>query len=199
MTRKYEQRQRAEGQAETRRRIVEATVGLHETVGPARTTISAIADVAQVQRLTVYRHFADERALFQACSAHWAAANPPPDPADWAALTDPLERLQLALREIYAFFRATEAMLANLLRDLPESPALQETAEPFLQYWETVRVTLDRGWPTRGKRRALTRAAIGHAIEFDTWRSLVRQQGLDDRAAADLMVELARATSGGAL
>ena len=197
MTRKYEQRQRAEGQAETRRRIVEATVGLHETVGPARTTISAIAEVAQVQRLTVYRHFADERALFQACSAHWAAENPLPDPSEWAAVADPIERLRVALREIYAFFRATEGMTANLLRDLPDSAALQETAAPFLQYWETVRLALDRGWTTRGHRRALTRAVIGHAVEFDTWRSLVRRQGLDDLAAAGLMVELARAASSG--
>ena len=197
MARKYEQRQRAESQAETRRRIVEATVGLHETVGPARTTISANAEIAQVQRLTVYRHFADERALFQACSAHWAAENPLPAPADWATVADPIERLRVALREIYAFFRATEGMTSNLLRDLPESPALQETAEPFLRYWERVRLTLDRGWATRGHRRELTRAVIGHAVEFETWRSLAQRQGLDDFAAADLMVELARATSSG--
>jgi AcrR family transcriptional regulator len=194
MARKYEQRQRAESQAETRRRIVEATVALHETLGPARTTISAIADAAEVQRLTVYRHFADERALFSACSAHWAAANPLPDPAAWAIVADPVERLRLGLREIYAFFRATEGMTANLLRDLPDSSALQETAEPFLQYWDTVRLALDRGWTTRGHRRELTRAVIGHAVEFDTWRSLVRRQGLDDVAAIDLMVELARST-----
>jgi len=195
VARKYEQRQRAESQSETRRRIVEATVELHETIGPARTTISGIAERAQVQRLTVYRHFADERALFSACSAHWAAENPLPDPAAWATVTDPLERLRVALREIYAFFRATEGMTANLLRDLPDSSALQETAEPFLQYWETVRLTLDRGWTTRGPRRGLTRAVIGHAVEFETWRSLARRQGLDDLAAADLMVELARSAA----
>jgi len=195
VARKYEQRQRAESQSETRRRIVEATVELHETIGPARTTISGIAERAQVQRLTVYRHFADERALFSACSAHWAAENPLPDPAAWATVTDPLERLRVALREIYAFFRATEGMTANLLRDLPDSSALQETAEPFLQYWETVRLTLDRGWTTRGNRRGLTRAVIGHAVEFETWRSLARRQGLDDLAAADLMVELARSAA----
>lgn len=195
MARKYEQRQRAESQSETRRRIVEATVELHETIGPARTTISGIAERAQVQRLTVYRHFADERALFSACSAHWAAENPLPDPVAWATVTDPLERLRVALREIYAFFRATEGMTANLLRDLPDSSALQETAEPFLQYWETVRLALDRGWTTRGHRRGLTRAVIGHAIEFETWRSLARRQGLDDLAAADLMVELARSVA----
>jgi AcrR family transcriptional regulator len=195
VARKYEQRQRAESQADTRRRIVEATVALHETIGPAMTTISAIAERAQVQRLTVYRHFADERALFSACSAHWAAENPLPDLATWATVTDPLERLRVALREIYAFFRATEGMTSNLLRDLPESSALQETAEPFLQYWETVRLTLDRGWTTRGHRRGLTRAVIGHAVEFETWRSLVRRHGLDDLAAADLMVELVRSSA----
>jgi AcrR family transcriptional regulator len=174
---------------------VEATVELHETIGPARTTISAIAERAQVQRLTVYRYFADERALFSACSAHWAAENPLPDPATWATVSDPVERLRVALREIYAFFRATEGMTANLLRDLPDSSALQEAAEPFLQYWESVRLALDRGWTTRGRRRGVTRAAIGHAVEFETWRSLVRRQGLDDRAAADLMVELARSAA----
>jgi hypothetical protein len=103
----------------------------------------------------------------------------------------------MALREIYAFFRATEGMTANLLRDLPDSEALRETAEPFLQYWEDVRQTLDRGWTTRGNRRALTRVVIGHAVEFDTWRSLARRQGLDDVTAAELMVALARATSSG--
>jgi AcrR family transcriptional regulator len=195
VTRRYEQRQRAESQADTRRRIVEATVELHETIGPGRTTISAIAERAQVQRLTVYRHFADEQALFVACSAHWAAANPLPDPAAWATVDDPLERLRVALQEIYAFFRSTEGMTGNLLRDLPDSTTLQQVAVPFLQYWETVQSALDRGWTARGRRRQLTRAAVGHAVEFETWRSLARHQGLDDPAAADLMVGLVRAAA----
>lgn len=191
MTRKYEQRQRAESRADTKRRIVEATVALHETVGPGRTTISAIAEAAQVQRLTVYRHFSDDLALFRACSAHWSAVNPVPDPATWAQIADPPQRLQAALEEIYAFFRATEGMTSNLLRDLPDSPALQEAAAPFLQFWGSVLDVLDRGWAARGRRREVTRAAIGHAIEFETWRSLARQ-GLDNRSAAELMVALVR-------
>jgi AcrR family transcriptional regulator len=193
MVRKYEQRQRADSRAQTRQRIVEATVALHETVGPAYTTISAIAEAARVQRLTVYRHFADDRALFSACSGHWAAENPLPDPREWEAVPDPAERLGIALPEIYAFFRRTEGMTGNLLRDLPELSVLQEVAEPFFQYWETVRRTLDRGWTTRGHRRLLTRAVIGHAVHFESWCSLVRQQGLDDLTAANLMVSLARA------
>ena len=194
MARKYELKQRAESLAATRERIVEATVELHDSLGPARTTISAIAERAGVQRLTVYRHFPDERSLFEACSAHWAAHNPAPDPSTWAALDDPEERLRVALVEIYAFYRATEGMTGNLLRDFPDSPVLQEVAAPFLAYWQTVRDVLDRGWKARGHKRALLRAVIGHAVEFETWGSLARREGLADAVAADAMVSLARAT-----
>jgi AcrR family transcriptional regulator len=193
MARKYELKQRADSLAATRKRIVEATVELHDSLGPVRTTISAIAERAGVQRLTVYRHFPDERSLFEACSGHWAAHNPAPDPSRWAALDDPEERLRIALVEIYAFYRATEGMTGNLLRDLPDSPVLQEVAAPFLAYWQTVRDVLDQGWKTRGHKRALLRAVIGHAMEFETWRSLARREGLDDAVAADAMVSLARA------
>jgi AcrR family transcriptional regulator len=193
MARKYELKQRAESLTATRQRIVEATVELHDSVGPGRTTISAIAERAGVQRLTVYRHFPDERTLFEACSGHWAAQNPVPDPSTWAAVDDPDERLRIALPEIYAFYRATEGMMGNLLRDLPDSPVMQDVATPFLEYWQNVREVLDRGWKTRGRRRTLLRAAIGHAVEFETWRSLTRREGLDDVVAAETMVRLARA------
>jgi AcrR family transcriptional regulator len=192
MARKYELKQRADSVTETRQRIVEATVELHTELGPARTTISAIAERAGVQRLTVYRHFPDERALFEACSGHWAAENPAPDPAAWVAVDDPDERLRIALTEIYAFYRSTEGMTANLLRDFPDSPVLQEVAVPFLEYWQTVRAVLDRGWKSRGHTRTLLRAVIGHAVEFETWRSLTRREGLDDVVAAETMVMLAR-------
>ena len=193
MARKYELKQRAASVTATRRRIVEATVELHASLGPARTTISAIAERAGVQRLTVYRHFPDERALFEACSGHWAAHNPTPDPSTWVAVDDPEERLRTALTAIYAFYRTTEGMTGNLLRDFPDSPVLQDVAVPFLEYWQSVREVLDRGWKTRGHKRTLLRAVIGHAVEFDTWRSLTRREGLDDVVAAETMVSLARA------
>jgi AcrR family transcriptional regulator len=199
MTRKYELKKRADSQTATRARIVEATVELHDTVGPAKTTISAIAQRAGVQRLTVYRHFPDERTLFEACSEHWAAQNPLPDPSEWAALTDPEERLQTALLEIYAFFRMTEGMTGNLLRDLPDSPVLHEVATPFIQYWETVRDVLNRGWKSRGLKRKLLRAIIGHAVAFETWHSLTHRQQLDDITAAQTMVTLATAIHNQAL
>src|SRR6476619_3705653 len=126
MPRKYEQKQRARSRAETHERIVEATVALHRELGPARTTVSAIAERAGVQRLTVYRHFPDERALFRACSGHWAALHPLPDPSAWSAIDDPAARLALALAELYAHYGETEQMNANIRRDLPIVPAIQE-------------------------------------------------------------------------
>ena len=192
MTRKYELKQRALSQAETRQRIVDATVDLHRELGPLRTTISAIAERAGVQRLTVYRHFPDDRALFGACSGQWRAAHPLPDPSAWPGIEDPAERLEAALAEIYAWFRSTEEMTANVLRDVPESPLLQEVTAPAREYWRNVQGLLEQGWEARGERAERLRAVIGHALAFATWRSLARTHGLDDAAAADLMVRLAR-------
>jgi AcrR family transcriptional regulator len=193
MPRKYELKQRARSQAETRRRIVEATIELHDELGPARTTISAIAERAGVQRLTVYRHFPDERSLYAACGGQWMADHPLPDTSPWALVEDPAERLLLALSEIYAYFRVTENMTANVRRDLPELPVMQEVAAPLTQYWEAAQAMLELGWEARGRRRERLRAVIGHAIDFETWRSLARQRNLSDGEVAELMVRLARA------
>ena len=123
--RPYRMTRRAEQEAATRLRITESAMVLHGTVGPARTSMSAIAEHAGVRRSTVYRHFPDEAALCAACSAHWAAANPPPDLAGWAAVPDPDERLRVALGELYAFYRSTEPMLTNVLRDEASVPAVE--------------------------------------------------------------------------
>ena len=192
MTRKYDMKRRAKRQEETRRRIVEAAVDLHETVGMARTTISAIAEKAGVERLTVYRHFPDERALFSACSGHWNAANPPPDPASWTQIADPQERLRSALAEIYAYYRRTEPMLANVVRDAQVHPITREMAEPFLQHLERMRYVLATGWGVENERLALLLGTLGHALDFQTWRSLVRQQGLSDEQAVEVMVGMVR-------
>src|SRR5215213_261550 len=115
--RKYEMKKRAERQRETRRRIVEATVELHRTRGPAHTTISEIAQRAGVNRLTVYNHFPDITDLLKACSRHWTERHPPPDPTPWTQIRDPQERLRTALAELYGFYARTEPMRANVLRD----------------------------------------------------------------------------------
>jgi AcrR family transcriptional regulator len=190
--RKYELKRRAELQEETRRRIVEATGELHREVGPANTTISAVAERAGVQRLTVYRHFPDDRALIHACSAHWRSRHPAPDPSPWPAIADPEERLRTALAAFYAYYRSDDQTMSNVRRDAPAIPALAEVLSDFPGYMSAVVGVLAPGWGARGRRRELLRAALGHVLELDTWRSLERAQGLAPDDAVELAVAFVR-------
>ena len=184
--RKYELKARARRQAETRERIVEAAVALHTSVGPARTTISAIAERAGVERHTVYAHFADERTLFAACSAHWAARHPFPDPDSWRVIDDPQSRLRAALRDLYRWYEETERDVAIFRRD---AQVHELNAEIIAEDDRKVAELADE-LARRLPRRKGVRAAIGHALEFETWRSLVRRQGLTSAQAVDAMLRL---------
>jgi AcrR family transcriptional regulator len=183
-------KRRAELEEETRRRITESAVALHEEVGPALTSISAIADRAGVRRSTVYRHFPDEEALFAACSSHWRAANPPPDPRIWSSIGDPSQRTRAALHEVYAFYERTQAMYVSLLRDEALVPAVQRRLRDFHGYLHSVQDGLAAGRGLRGRRAQYVRAAIGHALAFPTWRSLTHEQGLAHDDAVELMCRL---------
>jgi AcrR family transcriptional regulator len=194
-TRKYEKKRRAEQESETRRRIVEAVFALHGEIGPARTTIKAIAQRAGVERLTVYRHFADEGAIFAACDAHFRSETPPPDPAAWADIVDPAERLRAALVAFYGFYRRGENMIANAERDAVGLPALAVLMAPRDAILAAVREDLLAAWAVGDRARTRLAAAIAHALRFDTWRSLARVEGLEDAEAAELMVDLARAAA----
>jgi AcrR family transcriptional regulator len=188
--RPYRKKRRAELEARTRLRITESTMELHGSVGPARTSISAVAEHAGVRRSTVYRHFPDEAALFAACSSHWRASNPTPDLGRWAAIEDPDERLRAALGELYAHYRRTEGMRENLLRDQGTMPTLRRALGGYRDYLEAARDALMAGRRVRGHARRRVQAAIGHALAFPTWRSLAREQELDDSEAADLMCRM---------
>jgi AcrR family transcriptional regulator len=195
--RPYRMKRRAELEEQTRLRITESAVALHEELGPAQTSISAIAERAGVRRSTVYRHFPDEEALFDACSSHWRAANPPPDPRTWSSISDPAERTRAALRELYAFYASTEAMYVSLLRDESLVPAIQRRLRDFYDFLRFVQDDLAAGRRLPGSRRApVLRAAIGHALAFHTWRSLTREQGLSDDAAVELMCRLVEDAAG---
>jgi AcrR family transcriptional regulator len=193
-TRKYELKKRAEQMGETRLRITEAAIGLHGTVGPSRTTMSAVAERAGVERRTLYRHFPTEADLFAACSTHYFTANPWPDLGSWRAIRDPRERLEQALDELYAYYERTEPMLSNVLRDAELVDSARDAVAPLYAYLEDAADILVTGREARGRRRRLLRGAVSHALAFSTWRSL-SDKGIGRSDAAKLTTALVEAAA----
>jgi AcrR family transcriptional regulator len=193
--RKYELKRRAEEMAETRRRIAEAAVDLHGTIGPARTTLSGVAERAGVQRHTVYRHFPTEAELFAACSSHFFTTNPWPDPEPWRAISDPRQRLTRALDELYAYYERTEPMFSNVLRDIELVDALRPTMVPLQDFLAEATEILATGRAARGRRRYLLDAALQHAVDFHTWRSLTADNSISRADAVGLVSALVEAAA----
>jgi AcrR family transcriptional regulator len=192
MSRPYTLKRRGERQEETRQRIVDATIELHQTIGPTATTISAIAESAGVGRVTVYRHFPDELALARACSGQYLEQNPPPNLERWRTIADAEERLRTALEETYAYHRATQRMFSHVLADARDHPVMV----PYHEHWRRAVDVLLEPRAARGRQRTRLRAALALALSFDTWRTLSQEHGLTDSQAADLMLSLARASRG---
>jgi AcrR family transcriptional regulator len=183
-TRQYRMGKRREEVEETRRRIVEATVELHGTVGPAATTISAIAELAGVQRSTVYRHFEDEQALFAACTSHWSARHPWPRADAWRAEPDPHRRLEKGLGELYEYYDSNRGMLGNSYRDIDVMPPfvgemmnanVAELQSALVEPWE-----ISEPWRTM---------AIAHAVDFRTFQTL-DERGMSPSEAASLVTAM---------
>ncbi len=200
---KYELKKRAERQEETRLRIVRATLELHETIGPALTTRSAIAERAGVGRPTVYAHFPDDLSLGLACSSLGLTENPLPDIGPWEEIADPERRFRTALGELYGYFRLREGLLANIQRDqdLPhrrDHPDVQQIMRPIVEHWERMHKVLAEGWETReGQAPSLVFGAIGVALDFQSWRTMVRKQGMTDGQAVELMARMVRCAAQG--
>jgi AcrR family transcriptional regulator len=202
---KYKLKKRAERQEETRLRIARAALELHETLGPSLTTISAIAERAGVGRPTVYSHFPDELSLGKACSSLELSENPLPDPGPWQEISDPERRMRVALGDLYAYFRRRGRLWTNILRDQempltnddPEAhEADAEIMEPIFVHWERMKQTLAAGWESpEGPPQPLL-GAIGLALDFHTWRTMTRHQGLSDEQAIELMVGMVRCAAG---
>jgi len=184
MTRTYTLKRRAEQQAETRRRIVEAAVELHGSVGPALTTVSMVAERAGVQRHTLYAHFPDERSLHLACSGLALERDPLPDAAAWTPIEDRRERLRMALAAIYGWYDRNAELAACVLRDAEHHPLTREIAHmrfgPHFTAYNTV---------LGAKLSPKQRAVLALALSFFTWRTLVRDSGLKQGAAVRAMVQ----------
>jgi AcrR family transcriptional regulator len=185
MARSYRLRQRAERQDETRQRIVDAAVELHQAKGLTATTISDIAERANVGRVTVYRHFPDEESLVGACSGQYFERHPLPDPTPWGSVPDPIARLRRGLSETYAYHRETEPMMSRVIADARDLPIMA----PYHAHWRHAVDILAAAWPKK-RRSKLLHAALGLALSFDTWRTLIRDQGLTNDQAIELMARL---------
>jgi AcrR family transcriptional regulator len=184
--RSYRMRKRALSQEETRRRIVEATMQLHEEIGPRATTISAIAERAGVQRLTVYRHFPDEAAVFRACTSHWLELNPPPDPRSWASLADDRERLGAALSAFYDYYAETETMWTVSHRDVDAVEALHQPMAEFAAYVTEIADALARSLRVERKKGMSVKVTVEHALAFPTWKDL-QTRGLSNSKKVELV------------
>lgn len=184
MSRTYTLKRRAEAQAETRRRIVEAAVELHSSIGPAATSVSMIAEKAGVQRNTFYAHFPDERSVLMACSAHSLQQDPLPDAESWRMIIDAEERLQVGLREIYDWYARNESLVACVLRDAETHALVREIMAlrygPAIGAWHEV---------LGAKLKARHRPMLALALSFHTWRTLTREAGLKQDDALKLMME----------
>ena len=192
--RKYELKKRAEEMAKTHQRITEAAIELHGTVGPSRTTLSAVAKRAGVERRTLYRHFPTDADLFAACSSHYFAANPWPDLDAWRAMRDPQQRLERALDELYAYYERTAPMFSNVLRDAELVDFARDAVAPLQAYLDEAAEALTRGRPARGRKRQLHKRALRHALAFSTWHSLTTN-GIGRSDAAKLITALVEAAS----
>ncbi len=194
-TRKYELKARAEQQAETRTRIVEATVALHQEVGPARTTVAEIARRAGVTRLTVYKHFPEDQQLFAACQQRFLSDHAPPDFAAALEIEEPIARVRAVLTALYGSYREREPMTSKVLRDRSVLPALDELLHQTMDAQQARLVdALAAPLPRRGKAAQRLRSVIGIALDFATW-SRMKRDGLDDVSAARLMADLVEAAA----
>jgi AcrR family transcriptional regulator len=189
MKRRYELKARAKKQEGTRQRIVEAIARLHSDVGPAATTVSAIAELAGVERLTVYRHFPTEAEMFRACGAYWRTIHPRPDINAWSSVSDPVERLTVALGQLYQFYDETEGMSGNILRDEKHLNELAAVAN-FHGWLELCTDRLSEPWAEA--KRSRVRPAIRLAIDFNTWRLLVRELTLSRAEAIATVLRLVK-------
>ncbi len=192
MSRRYQLKQRAVRQEETRQRIIETAIRLNGTLGLSETTVTQIAEEAGVGRQTVYRHFRHEIELTRACSGLYFQRHPLPDPEPWREIKAPHERTLVGLRDSYAYHRRTEAMISRVLPDAGESPIMK----PYHDHWHRATEVIVSAWRPGDRKRRLLEAAIGHAIVFPTWHSLVRGRGLTDEEAIRLMLRLTRSADG---
>ncbi|WP_339859661.1 helix-turn-helix domain-containing protein [Thalassospira alkalitolerans] len=184
--RRYNKTLRADQEGETRQCIVDAALCLYGEIGPARTTISAVAERAEVQRLTIYRHFPAENELLAACLSHWLVSNPPPDPGSWRQGIDPADWGLAILSMLYHYYAETAEMWGHWYRDLDHVAPLREQIAGFTDYLETLCHDILESLPAERRQGKMCRSVVLHAVQFATWQSFSKA-GIDNSEMAALM------------
>ena len=185
--RKYQLKARAEQAKETHQQIVEATVMLHEQLGPANTSIKAIAEQAGVQRLTVYRHFPDDASLFEACTSHWLSQHPPPPVANIGESFNPQAQTEKTLLAVYRYYRKTERMWTMAYRDVEEVEALHGPMGRVEAYFDSMRNELVNAWKLKAENKKQFSLTLRHGLRFSTWRSL-KAEKLSEKKIVELVI-----------
>jgi AcrR family transcriptional regulator len=186
MARSYQLKRRGERQDQTRQKIVEAAIQLHQSKGIAATTMSDIAERANVGRVTVYRHFSDLMTLAGACSGQYFQLHPFPDPQSWRIIDNATHRLRRGLLDTFAYHRQTEAMIDQVYAEVRDHPVMK----PYHDHWNLAADILVEAWPLAGHARKQLHAAISLALNFNTWRTLVSVHNLNDDQIVELMLRL---------
>jgi AcrR family transcriptional regulator len=172
--RKYDMTRRASAAAETRRRIVDATLELHGEQGIAATSWDDIAARAGVGVGTVYRHFPSLDELIPACGEITRERIALPDPSLFDGLDTPAERLEHLVREAFAIYERAAPQLRAIRSEPDVHPNVAEAGEAV----EAALTALVDAAVEPAADRAVVRALI----DLGTWQAL-RDQGLGQTEA----------------
>jgi AcrR family transcriptional regulator len=187
--RKYDMTRRASSVAQTRRRIVDATLELHGEQGIAATSWDDIAARAGVGVGTVYRHFPSLDELIPACGEITRHVVALPDPQGVASLFDgvdaPVERIERLVREAFAIYERGAPQLRAIRSEPDVHPNVAEAGEEV----EAALTALVDAAVAPSKITPAERALVRAMIDLGTWQAL-HDQGLGPAEAVDAVSQM---------
>ena len=180
MARKYSMDRRSATVDETRRRIVEATMALHDEQGILATSMQDIAARADVALGTVYRHFPTIEDLVPACGGRNFELNPPPNRAVFAGLPTRAERARALIAAYYAHYALHPRMFEIGMAEAEKLPALAAFMDDGKAH--LLRLVTEAIAPTPSGADAFKLAVA--LCSFSSWQALTQAGFSSDAAAA---------------
>jgi hypothetical protein len=122
---------------------------------------------------------------------HWMSQDPPPDATAWLEIDDPHRRVGTALSQIYAHYARNEQVTGNVFRDMYLVESMRSFNVPLVEgSFTAMRETLGSAFSDDADLAVRRKAMLSVALSFNTWKTLVRAEGLTNEEAADLMARL---------